>query len=75
MNAIDNNLIYKENNAQAFKDYKKNVSQIEDIQNIHWKQVWSLAALFASIVIGWIAYFNYQPALLQSFGLQKYALP
>jgi predicted MFS family arabinose efflux permease len=34
---------------------------------IEWKQLWSLAALYASIVIGWIAYHNYQPKLLQQF--------
>jgi hypothetical protein len=34
---------------------------------IQWKQLWSLAALYASIVIGWIAYQNYQPKLLVQF--------
>ena len=34
---------------------------------IEWKQLWSLAALYASIVIGWIAYHNYQPKLLEQF--------
>ncbi len=35
--------------------------------NIQWKQLWSLAALYASIIIGWIAYANYQPKLLVQF--------
>jgi MFS family permease len=35
--------------------------------NIQWKQLWSLAALYASVVIGWIAYQNYQPKLLVQF--------
>ena len=35
---------------------------------IQWKQLWSLAALYASIIIGWIAYQNYQPKLLVQFG-------
>lgn len=34
---------------------------------IHWKQLWSLAALYASVVISWIAYQNYQPRLLVQF--------
>jgi len=34
---------------------------------IEWKQLWSLAALYASIVVGWIAYHNYQPKLLEKF--------
>lgn len=38
-----------------------------DIKSIQWKQLWSLTALYASIVIGWIAYQNYQPKLLVQF--------
>lgn len=34
---------------------------------IHWRQLWSLAALYGSVVIGWIAYQNYQPKLLVKF--------
>ena len=34
---------------------------------ISWKQMWSLTALYASIVIGWIAYQQYQPKLLVQF--------
>jgi MFS family permease len=34
---------------------------------IEWRQLWSLAALYASIVVGWIAYHNYQPKLLEQF--------
>ncbi len=34
---------------------------------IEWNQLWSLAALYASIVVGWIAYHNYQPKLLEKF--------
>lgn len=36
-------------------------------EGIEWRQLWSLAALYASIVIGWIAYHNYQPKLLEQF--------
>ncbi|MFZ6011195.1 MAG: MFS transporter [Bacteroidota bacterium] len=35
--------------------------------SIQWKQLWSLSALYGSIVIGWIAYQNYQPKLLEQF--------
>jgi MFS family permease len=35
--------------------------------SIEWKQLWSLIALYASIVIGWIAYYRYQPKLLVQF--------
>jgi MFS family permease len=46
-----------------------NVASIESHPNanIQWKQLWSLAALYGSIVIGWIAYHNYQPKLLEKF--------
>lgn len=39
---------------------------------IEWKQLWSLAALYGSIVIGWIAYHNYQPKLLVQFDYTQY---
>lgn len=35
--------------------------------SIDWKQMWSLTALYAAIVIGWIAYEQYQPKLLVQF--------
>lgn len=40
---------------------------------IQWKQVWSLTALYASVVIGWIAYHNYQPKLLVKFSFTDFA--
>lgn len=39
-------------------------SQNGDIQ---WKQLWSLVALYSSVIIGWIAYYNYQPILLDTY--------
>jgi MFS family permease len=42
---------------------------------IHWRQLWSLAALYASIIVGWIAYKNYQPKLLMQFGFTDFAFP
>ncbi|HCM77808.1 MAG TPA: hypothetical protein DIS90_15600 [Cytophagales bacterium] len=42
-------------------------SETYEIQSIQWKQLWSLAALYGSIIIGWIAYENYQPKLLVQF--------
>jgi MFS family permease len=41
--------------------------------NIEWKQLWSLTALYASVVIGWIAYQNYQPKLLIKFSFTEFA--
>lgn len=40
---------------------------------IQWKQLWSLAALYGSVVIGWIAYQNYQPKLLDKFNFTDFA--
>lgn len=40
---------------------------------IDWKQLWSLTALYASVVIGWIAYQNYQPKLLVKFSFTEFA--
>jgi MFS family permease len=41
--------------------------QDQQVGEIQWKQLWSLAALYGSIIIGWIAYQNYQPKLLVQF--------
>ncbi len=43
-------------------------------ESIEWKQLWSLAALYASIVLGWIAYHNYQPKLLTQFNFTQFNL-
>jgi len=50
--------------ALSLEDYKS--------ETIQWKQLWSLAALYASIVIGWIAYHNYQPKLLVKFNFTDF---
>ncbi len=42
--------------------------------SIQWKQLWSLASLYGSIVIGWIAYQNYQPKLLEKFQFTEFSL-
>lgn len=42
-------------------------------EEIQWKQLWSLTALYASVVIGWIAYQNYQPKLLVKFQFTDFA--
>ena len=41
-------------------------------EKIEWKQLWSLAALYGSIVFGWIAYHNYQPKLLIKFNFTDF---
>lgn len=43
------------------------ISKQGDQDEIQWKQLWSLAALYGSVVIGWIAYQRYQPKLLVQF--------
>jgi MFS family permease len=48
-------------------------TEIQQSDAIHWKQLWSLASLYASIIIGWIAYQNYQPKLLIQFGFTDFA--
>ncbi len=40
---------------------------------INWKVMGSLVALYASIIIGWIAYEQYQPRLLVQFGFTEFA--
>lgn len=42
--------------------------QIKELDHeICWRQLGSLAALYGSVIIGWIAYKNYQPKLLVQF--------
>jgi MFS family permease len=40
--------------------------------SIQWKQTVSLLALYASVIIGWIAYHRYQPALLDTFNMTEF---
>ncbi len=53
----------------------KALSIPQDKNSIQWKQLWSLAALYGSIVIGWIAYQNYQPKLLEKFHFTDFSFP
>jgi len=39
-----------------------------------WKQLLSLTLLYASVIIGWIAYYNYQPKLLEAYNFQDLTL-
>ncbi|MBX2942180.1 MAG: MFS transporter [Cyclobacteriaceae bacterium] len=43
------------------------LAKTSKLESIQWKQLWSLASLYGSIIIGWIAYENYQPKLLAQF--------
>lgn len=45
----------------------------QSASSIDWKQMWSLTSLYASIVIGWIAYQQYQPKLLVQFNFTDFA--
>jgi MFS family permease len=51
---------------------KEATSETEPL-SIEWKQLWSLTALYASVVIGCIAYQNYQPKLLVKFSFTEFA--
>lgn len=42
------------------------------VQNVQWRQVWSLVALDLAIVISWIAYHKYQPELLSQFKFNQF---
>lgn len=42
---------------------------------IRWKQVIALMALDVAIIISWIAYHKYQPALLDQFKFTEFTLP
>jgi MFS family permease len=55
--------------------YMEKTLSLEDsrAESIQWKQLWSLTAMYASIIIGWIAYHNYQPKLLVQFNFTQYA--
>ena len=46
------------------------INRSQDNSDIQWPQLLSLAALYSSIIIGWIAYYNYQPILLEAYKFQ-----
>ncbi|MEO9871702.1 MFS transporter [Ekhidna sp.] len=41
----------------------------EKSQTLKWREVYSLAALNAAVVISWIAYHEYQPVLMKNLGI------
>ncbi len=43
-------------------------------REILWKQLLSLTLLYASVIIGWIAYYNYQPILLNKYSFKDLTL-
>jgi MFS family permease len=50
------------------------VATLENYQSetIEWKQLISLAGLYSFVIIGWIAYHNYQPKLLVKFDFTQF---
>lgn len=50
------------------------MDQLEAKSEVLWKQMWTLAALYGSVVIGWIAYYNYQPKLLEQYNFTDLTL-
>lgn len=49
-----------------------NSATTKEIEQIKWRQVWSLVALDVAIIISWIAYHKYQPSLLKQFGFADF---
>ncbi|MEO1257050.1 MAG: hypothetical protein AAFY41_19525, partial [Bacteroidota bacterium] len=41
----------------------------EKTSTLKWREVYSLAALNAAVVISWIAYHEYQPVLMEKIGI------
>ncbi|HWZ22708.1 MAG TPA: MFS transporter [Cytophagaceae bacterium] len=55
-----------------FISSQTNESQEENtVTKVNWAQIWSLAGLNAAVVISWIAYHNYQPKVVEGFGLKE----
>jgi MFS family permease len=48
------------------------IMENQKTSTIQWKQMISLLALYASVIIGWIAYHRYQPALLDTFNMNEF---
>ena len=46
----------------------------EETKDVMWKQLLSLTLLYASVIIGWIAYYNYQPKLLEAYNFTDLTL-
>lgn len=42
-------------------------------ESIEWRQLLSLTSLYGSIIIGWIAYYRYQPKLLVQFSFTDFS--
>ena len=59
--------------ASQIHPLMETISLSREQGQIHWKQLWSLAALYGSVIIGWIAYENYQPKLLEKFEFTGYS--
>ncbi len=58
----------------AISDTSNAVAGQQDNSKILWKQLLSLASLYASVIIGWIAYYNYQPILLETYSFTDLTL-
>lgn len=49
-------------------------ARYEERNDVLWKQLLSLTLLYASVIIGWIAYYNYQPKLLVAYNFTDLTL-
>lgn len=48
---------------------------VKSQSKIYWKQVIALLLLDVSVIISWIAYHEFQPKILENFGLSEMAFP
>lgn len=49
-----------------------NILSFESNSKIYWPQVIALLILDICVIISWIAYHEFQPSILETFGLQKF---
>ena len=60
--------------SPAISSVSSSETTIQENSQILWKQLLSLATLYASVIIGWIAYYNYQPILLETYNFTDLTL-
>ncbi|WP_421889609.1 MFS transporter [Marinoscillum sp.] len=58
----------------AIAHQSNSLARHEEERDVMWKQLLSLTLLYASVIIGWIAYYNYQPKLLEAYNFTNLTL-
>ena len=62
------------NQTTQFNHVSNSKLKYVEKKSVLWKQLFSLALLYASVIIGWIAYYNYQPILLNEYSFTDLTL-